>query len=161
MKSLQERDPTLEKRLEFVKQSQELGFSEVWIAVSKMVTKTWGWRDVSGAVDLASKMQKFSDESGAQHSFSRTHGQEQDDQSNSTAFLLANSLPGCSKFCQSCASRQLTRGRKVTRAPLIPLPIMTEPFSRIAMDIVGPLSRSRRGNRYVHTSCIRLIIRKL
>lgn len=47
-------------------------------------------------------------------------------------------------FCQSCASCQLTRGRKVARAPLIPLPIITEPFSRIA---VGPLSRSRRGNR--------------
>lgn len=35
------------------------------------------------------------------------------------------------------------------KVPLIPLPIMGEPFQRIAMDIVGPLPRTRRGNEYI------------
>ena len=57
------------------------------------------------------------------------------------------------KFCRSCASCQKETGRKAVRAPLVPLPITTQPFSRIAMDIVGPLPRSRRGNRYVLVVC--------
>ena len=36
---------------------------------------------------------------------------------------------------------------------MIPLPVVSEPFSRIAMDIVGPLPRSRSGNRYVLVIC--------
>ena len=43
--------------------------------------------------------------------------------------------------------------KKVARAPLIPLPIISQPFSRIAMDIVGPLLRSQHGNRYVLVVC--------
>ena len=37
--------------------------------------------------------------------------------------------------------------------PMIPLPIMDEPFSCIAMDIIGPLPRSRAGHRYVLVVC--------
>ena len=36
---------------------------------------------------------------------------------------------------------------------MVPLPVVSEPFSRIAMDIVGPLPRSRSGNRYVLVVC--------
>ena len=36
---------------------------------------------------------------------------------------------------------------------MIPLPVINEPFSRVAMDIVGPLPRSRSGNRYVLVLC--------
>lgn len=35
------------------------------------------------------------------------------------------------------------------RAPLIPLPIIGEPFQRIAMDVVGPLPRTNKGNRFI------------
>lgn len=34
-------------------------------------------------------------------------------------------------------------------ARLILLPIIEEPFNRIAVDIVGPLVRSKSGNRYI------------
>ena len=36
---------------------------------------------------------------------------------------------------------------------MIPLPVLDEPFSRIAMDIVGPLPRSSQGNRYILVVC--------
>ena len=36
---------------------------------------------------------------------------------------------------------------------MIPLPIIEEPFQRIAMDIVGPLPRSRQGHRYILVIC--------
>ena len=57
------------------------------------------------------------------------------------------------KFCRSCGECQKCPHRKVQKAQLIPLPIVTEPFQRIAMDIVGPLPRSRAGNRYVLVIC--------
>ena len=56
-------------------------------------------------------------------------------------------------FCKSSRECQKTSPRRVKRAPLIPLPIMDEPFSRIAMDIVGPLPRSRSGNKYILVVC--------
>ena len=38
-------------------------------------------------------------------------------------------------------------------APLVSLPIIEEPFQRIAMDIVDPLPKSRSGKRYVLVIC--------
>ena len=35
------------------------------------------------------------------------------------------------------------------KAPMILLPVVGEPFKRIAMDIVGPLPRTRKGNRFI------------
>lgn len=52
------------------------------------------------------------------------------------------------RYCQTCGECQLHGGQR-TRAPLIPLPVIGEPFRRIAMDIVGPLPKTRRGNRYI------------
>ena len=33
------------------------------------------------------------------------------------------------------------------------MPLIKSPFSRIAMDIVGPLPHSKRGNKYILTLC--------
>lgn len=46
----------------------------------------------------------------------------------------------------------MSEGR-TQRAPMIPLPIIEVPFQRIAMDIVGPLARSRSGKRYILVIC--------
>ena len=56
-------------------------------------------------------------------------------------------------FCRSCEICQKTSHRKSPKAPMIPLPVMDVPFSRIAMDIIGPLPRSRAGHRYVLVVC--------
>ena len=56
-------------------------------------------------------------------------------------------------YCRTCTPCQKTSHRKPPRAPLHPLPIITEPFSRIAMDIIGPLPRSHSGKRYVLVIC--------
>ena len=56
-------------------------------------------------------------------------------------------------YCRGCDACQKTAGKNVPRAPLIPLPVISQPFERIAMDIVGPLTRSSRGNRFVLVVC--------
>ena len=53
------------------------------------------------------------------------------------------------EFCHCCEQCQKSSNRKPPRAPLIPFPIVREPFERLAMDIVGPLPRSRSENRYI------------
>ena len=56
-------------------------------------------------------------------------------------------------YCRVCKIFQKTSPAKPCRAPLIPLPILDEPFQKVAMDIVGPLPRSGSGNKYVLVIC--------
>ena len=60
------------------------------------------------------------------------------------------------EFCRGCEQCQKSTKRGVQKAPLVPLPTITEPFQKIAMDIVGPLPRSRSGNRYICVGDLRL-----
>ena len=55
--------------------------------------------------------------------------------------------------CRKCEQCQKTSTRGVKKAPLVPLPIMDEPFKRIAMDIVRPLPRSSTGRRFMLVIC--------
>jgi len=57
------------------------------------------------------------------------------------------------QYCKTCVACQKAVGRRGPRAPLIPLPIIGEPFERIAMDIVGPLPKSRHGHSYILVLC--------
>lgn len=61
--------------------------------------------------------------------------------------------PGVKKvveeYCRHCPECQLNSPKVTYRSPLIPLPIIETPFSRIALDIVGPLPKSNRGHRYL------------
>ena len=40
------------------------------------------------------------------------------------------------------------------KAPLIPLPVITVPFSRLAFDVVGPLPRTKSGYKYYILTCM-------
>ena len=60
--------------------------------------------------------------------------------------------PGLSKdvsaYCRTCEECQ--RGAKggAAPAPLQPLPTIEEPFQRVAIDIVGPLPRTKKGHKF-------------
>ena len=56
-------------------------------------------------------------------------------------------------YCKSCLSCQKSARMRKQRVPMVPLPIISEPFSKIAMDIVGPLPRSCSGMRYILVIC--------
>lgn len=53
------------------------------------------------------------------------------------------------QFCRSCPQCQITSSQMPSRAPLQPLPIIGTPFERLRMDIVGPVGKSKSGNRYM------------
>ena len=56
-------------------------------------------------------------------------------------------------FCKSCHVCQMTGKPNQTPqvAPLVPITVMDEPFSRVIVDCVGPLPSTRNGNQYLLT----------
>ena len=56
-------------------------------------------------------------------------------------------------FCKSCHACQVVGkpNQKIPAAPLKPIPAFDEPFSRIIVDCVGPLPRTKAGNEYLLT----------
>ncbi|KAL5515899.1 hypothetical protein EMCRGX_G001144 [Ephydatia muelleri] len=70
--------------------------------------------------------------------------------------LVKDEHPACmdvANLCRNCARCQKAHNRRAQPVPLVPLPIMSEPFSRIAMEIVGPLPRSSKGHKYILVIC--------
>lgn len=65
-------------------------------------------------------------------------------------FLCPGIFTDISEYCRSCPECQkgMQKGR-ITRAPLISIPPIEEPFQRIAIDCVGPLPLTNNRNRYI------------
>lgn len=53
------------------------------------------------------------------------------------------------QFCKSCPVCQKVSLKRPHRAPLQPLPVIGTPFERLGMDVLGPVERSRSGNRFM------------
>ena len=56
-----------------------------------------------------------------------------------------------SEHCAACDTCQKVAKRTNIKAPMVSTPIISEPFSKISMDIVGPLNHTKRGNRFILT----------
>ena len=52
------------------------------------------------------------------------------------------------RFCRSCSVCQKNNINKPPKAPLINLPVIETPFTRVAVDLIGPLQKSTKGNRF-------------
>lgn len=57
------------------------------------------------------------------------------------------------EMCRGCPVCQRTTKYQRQRAPLVPLPVVDQPFQSIAMDMVGALPCSKAGYRYILTVC--------
>ena len=58
-----------------------------------------------------------------------------------------------SRYCRSCKPCQLAGKAQhmPPPAPLQPLPVIAEPFTRVMVDCVGPLPKTKKGNEYLLT----------
>lgn len=58
-----------------------------------------------------------------------------------------------SEFCKFCHVCQMVGkpNQKIPSAPLHPIPTVEEPLSRVLVDCVRPLPRTRSGNQYLLT----------
>ena len=57
------------------------------------------------------------------------------------------------EYCPTCEVCQRSRTRRPPRGEMVPMPVVPRPFQRIAMDLIGPLPRTRNGNRFILTIC--------
>ena len=57
------------------------------------------------------------------------------------------------EFCKTCHACQIVGkpNQKIPPAPLKPIPAFEEPFSRVIIDCVGPLPKTKSGNQYLLT----------
>ncbi|XP_047479903.1 uncharacterized protein K02A2.6-like [Penaeus chinensis] len=57
------------------------------------------------------------------------------------------------RYCRSChICQKVSHKGRVKRVPMKTVPVISEPFSRVAIDLVGPISPcSDRGHRYILT----------
>jgi len=56
-------------------------------------------------------------------------------------------------YCKSCHQCQVVGkpNQKIPVAPLYPIPVISEPFSHVIIDCVGPLPKTKSGNNYLLT----------
>ncbi len=54
--------------------------------------------------------------------------------------------------CRSCEGCQKASPNTNSRTPLVPLPVVNEPFNIMAINIVGPLPTTPRGHKYLLTA---------
>ena len=68
-------------------------------------------------------------------------------------FFWPNLRHDVAEYCKSCHTCQVVGkpNQKIPIAPLRPIPAFNEPFSRIIVDCVGPLPKTRSGNQYLLT----------
>ena len=66
-------------------------------------------------------------------------------------FLWPRMWSEIKEFVRSCNGCQLAARQDSSRAPLQPLPCVSEPFEKVAFDLVGPLPRSTSGFKYLLT----------
>ena len=57
------------------------------------------------------------------------------------------------EYCRTCEPCQISSHSKTRRASRIPMPVFEQPFSRRAMDIIGPLPRRHSGKQNVLVMC--------
>ena len=67
-------------------------------------------------------------------------------------FFWPGAYDDVSRYCQSCdiCQRTISKGR-CGKTPLVVMPIIGEPFARVAIDLVGPLPMSGRKHRWILT----------
>ena len=68
-------------------------------------------------------------------------------------FYWPNMKSDVAQFCRSCHTCQMVGkpNQTIPKAHLQPIPAFEEPFSRVLVDCVGPLPRTRSGNEYMLT----------
>ena len=59
----------------------------------------------------------------------------------------------CSYYCKTCETCQRVGkpNQTIPVSPLIPIPVLDPPFTRVLCDVVGPLPSTSSGNRYILT----------
>ncbi|PIK60000.1 hypothetical protein BSL78_03079 [Apostichopus japonicus] len=160
LREKQQQDPTLEK----IRQLAETGDDKVskngsthkYVKSSGILYREFSsprvefgnrFRQVVVPVDYRDHVLKVAHESilGGHQGSKKTRDKVMSD------FTWPGMQADVTRYCQSCdvCQRTLPKGR-VTKVPLGSMPLIEEPFQRVAVDLVGPIKpATERGHRYI------------
>ena len=68
-------------------------------------------------------------------------------------FYWSRMKKDCKRYVNTCHTCQVVGkpNKKIPKAPLLPLPIVDEPFKEVQIDVVGSLPKTKSGNEYILT----------
>ena len=72
--------------------------------------------------------------------------------------------PGVQKdvveFCRTCHVCRMVRkpNQSISNAPLSPIPAFNETFSKVMIDCVGPLPKTKKGHQYLFKLCVHQLV---
>ena len=78
-------------------------------------------------------------------------GQRKTTQRITTRFFWPGIHQDVARLIGGCQECQRVARHTRHKAPLMPLPIIETPFSKVAIDVVGPLPRTKAGKRFILT----------
>ena len=79
-------------------------------------------------------------------------GQEKTRERIGAHFFWPNFHEEIAKYCATCPECQLVaRKQSANRLPLAPVPVVPEPFRKIAIDLIGELPATKTGYKYILT----------
>ena len=169
---ISERDKLIEEQMndpdvarlaqEAVDDDDELGISpECFFKQSGVLMRKWRPRDVPATDTWRTLYQIVVPQSKRQDVLSMAHetplaghlGVNKTYQRVLNHFYWRKLRQDVVEFCRSCHVCQLVGkpNQKIQQAPLIPIPAFEVPFSRVIIDCVGPLPKTRTGNKYLLT----------
>ena len=68
------------------------------------------------------------------------------------SFIWPRIYADVQRYCRSCDACQKTSSKgKQNKVPLVTTPHIEEPMSRVVVDLIGPLPRSDKGDKYILT----------
>ena len=155
LQTMQEQDESLKKVHDPLKSSQPTHpfISRDGLLYRRWTPRSMGTRNTADEVDQLVLPKQCREQVMALAPFGGHLGRKKIFRRISKHFYWPSMHQDIADKCRSCETCQRCRQHHIPRAPMVPLPVVTEPFSRVAMDIVGPLPRSRSGNRYVLVLC--------
>ena len=153
LRKIQDEDPTLTKVKEAaVCQPSITGvgfFRRVGIIYRRWISPGWGEEAVTEQLVLPKQCRRTVLELAHDIHIAGHLGKRKKLDSESYVDSIGPVYSETSNSFAGVVTCQKATHRGVRQAPLIPMPVISVPFSRIAMDIVRPLPKSRLGNRYI------------
>ena len=159
--NLQETDPTLEPIRRVITEEVPQRNTGIFFKREGILYRLWSSKDADQEnrrtieqLILPTKCRKLALEVAQDISMGGHLGRKKTLDRLLARFYWPGIIHDVSQHCKSCGTCQKSAGpRNIKQTHLVLLSIIGEPFQRIAMDIVGPLIRSKSGNKYILVIC--------
>ena len=146
---MQPKDKTLSNLWTAAREDPDSDFNVRAGQLGRVVPDCWGKE--SWLLVLPTQLRKAAWEAAHTSPVSGHLGSKKTYQRLSAKFHWPGMGKDVKEWCKTCEPCQKGNPCHGLKAPLHPLPVVAQPWQQIAVDVVGELKRTKRGNRYILT----------